>query len=61
MMPDTAERAVDPDLFEADEHAWIARDTGIPAARFPATSPWTVAEALACDPPAPAPRAPRAR
>jgi hypothetical protein len=23
-MPDTAERAVDPDLFKADEHAWIA-------------------------------------
>lgn len=31
-----------------------SRDTSIPAADFPATSPWTVAEALAFDPPEPA-------
>jgi len=160
-MPDTAERAVDPDLYEADEHAWIAeqvaalrsgqlhrldrthlaefltdmalrdrrelksrltvllhhllkvrmqperltrswvntivaqqrevreiiagipslgheaeafvaaaypdavraasRDTGIPPARFPAASPWTIETALAFDPPEPAPRAARGR
>jgi len=30
-----------------------SRDTGIAAAHFPATSPWTVGEALAFDPPDP--------
>ncbi len=30
-----------------------ARETGLPASRFPATLPWTVAEALAYDPPEP--------
>nr|WP_294546077.1 DUF29 domain-containing protein [uncultured Rhodopila sp.] len=29
------------------------RETGLPAARFPATLPWTVAQALAVDPPEP--------
>jgi hypothetical protein len=38
-----------------------SRDTGIPAAEFPATSPWTVSEALAFDPPEPAARAKRRR
>ena len=38
-----------------------SRDTGIPAAEFPATSPWTVAETLAFDPPEPAARAQRQR
>jgi hypothetical protein len=31
-----------------------ARETGLPASRFAATSPWTVTEALAYDPPDPA-------
>jgi hypothetical protein len=31
-----------------------ARDTGLPAARFPAASPWTVEAALTLDPPEPA-------
>jgi len=31
-----------------------ARDTGLPAARFPAASPWTVEAALTFDPPEPA-------
>jgi uncharacterized cupin superfamily protein len=31
-----------------------ARETGLPAARFPPASPWTVAAALAFDPPEPA-------
>jgi hypothetical protein len=31
-----------------------ARETGLPVSRFPATLPWTVAEALAYDPPEPA-------
>jgi hypothetical protein len=30
-----------------------ARETGLPAARLPATSPWTVAAALSFDPPEP--------
>jgi hypothetical protein len=30
-----------------------SRETGLPAARFPNASPWTVAEALAFDPPEP--------
>jgi len=30
-----------------------ARETGMPASQFPATMPWTVAEALAYDPPEP--------
>jgi hypothetical protein len=30
-----------------------ARETGLPASRFPTTMPWTVAEALAYDPPEP--------
>lgn len=30
-----------------------ARETGLPAARFPATLPWSVAQALAFDPPEP--------
>ena|SRR5258708_1969638 len=30
-----------------------ARETGLPASRFPATMPWTVTEALAYDPPEP--------
>jgi hypothetical protein len=38
-----------------------SRDTGIAAARFPATSPWTVAEALAFDPPEPARKVRRVR
>ncbi len=33
-----------------------SRDTDIPAAQFPATLPWTVAEVLAYDPPQPAAR-----
>ena len=33
-----------------------ARDTGVPRTEFPAASPWTVAEALAFDPPEPAVR-----
>ena len=33
-----------------------ARDTGLPTARFPATSRWTVEAALAFDPPEPAAR-----
>jgi hypothetical protein len=33
-----------------------ARETGVPAARFPAVSPWTVDQALAVDPPEPAVR-----
>jgi hypothetical protein len=32
-----------------------SRETGVPAAQFPATSPWTVGAALAFDPPEPAP------
>ena|SRR5689334_9289204 len=36
-----------------------ARETGIPATRFPATSPWTLQEALAFDPPEPAARGKR--
>lgn len=30
------------------------RETGLPVSRFPATLPWTVAQALAVDPPEPA-------
>jgi hypothetical protein len=30
-----------------------ARETGLPASRFPATLPWTVVQALAFDPPEP--------
>lgn len=33
-----------------------AAETGLPQSRFPAESPWSVAEALAFDPPEPAPR-----
>jgi hypothetical protein len=36
-----------------------ARETGIPAAQFPAASPWTIQEALAFDPPEPVRRAHR--
>lgn len=36
-----------------------ARETGLPTARFPATSPWTVEAALAFDPPEPASRGQR--
>ena len=36
-----------------------AHETGLPAARFPATSPWTVDAALAFDPPEPASRGQR--
>lgn len=36
-----------------------ARDTGLPPARFPQTSPWTVEAALAFDPPEPASRSQR--
>jgi hypothetical protein len=36
-----------------------ARETGLPAARFPPASPWTVAAALAFDPPEPAARGKR--
>ena len=40
----------------ADAVRRAARETGLPAARFPATPPWTVQAALAFDPPEPAPR-----
>jgi hypothetical protein len=36
-----------------------ARETGLPAARFPSASPWTVAAALAFDPPEPVARGKR--
>ena len=36
-----------------------ARETGLPADRFPAMSPWTVTELLAFDPPEPVARAKR--
>jgi hypothetical protein len=38
-----------------------SRETGIAAAQFPSESPWTVAQALAIDPPEPVPRARRQR
>lgn len=38
-----------------------ARETGVPASEFPTASPWTVAEALAFDPPEPAERQRRRR
>jgi hypothetical protein len=49
-------------LYERGEHErnaahavrLAARETGLPAFRFPAASPWTVADALAFDPPEPA-------
>lgn len=40
-----------PDAIKA-----AALETGLPASRFPAQSPWTVAQALAVDPPTPTSR-----
>jgi len=49
------------------EAAWpdavrrAARETGLPASRLPAASPWTMEAALAFDPPEPAPKSKRHR
>ncbi|MEA2790273.1 MAG: hypothetical protein QOG73_2679 [Acetobacteraceae bacterium] len=51
---DTVAAAAYPDAVRR-----AARETGLPPARFPSKSPWTVAAALAFDPPEPAARGKR--